>query len=89
MRRSIAPLLNRIGQFRTTIDDLGIHFLHRVRPRRCHTVILTHGWPGSVAEFTHVIDELADTKDPDASAFHVVVPSLPGFGYSDKSATTG
>src|SRR5262249_48802306 len=46
-------------------------------------------WPGSVAEFTHLIDELADPKDADSPAFHVVAPSLPGFGFSDKPATTG
>jgi pimeloyl-ACP methyl ester carboxylesterase len=50
---------------------------------------MTHGWPGSVAEFVDVVDELADPRDPGAPAFHVVVPSLPGFGYSDKPATTG
>ena len=88
--RSFEARLNRIGQFRTTIDDLGIHFLHRRSARADATpLILTHGWPGSIAEFTHVIDELADPKDPDAPAFHVVVPSLPGFGYSHKPATTG
>ncbi|MFD5079111.1 epoxide hydrolase [Streptomyces sp. NPDC058371] len=82
--------LDRIGQFRTTIDGLGIHFLHRRSVRADATpLILTHGWPGSIAEFTDVVDELADPKDADAPAFHVVVPSLPGFGYSDKPATTG
>jgi epoxide hydrolase len=88
--RSFEARLNRIGQFRTTIDDLGIHFLHRRSARADATpLILTHGWPGSVAEFVDVVDELADPKDADAPAFHVVVPSLPGFGYSDKPATTG
>ena len=88
--RSFETRLNQIGQFRTTIDDLGIHFLHRRSTRADATpLILTHGWPGSVAEFSHVIDELADPTDPDAPAFHVVAPSLPGFGYSDKPATTG
>ncbi|WP_405613697.1 epoxide hydrolase 1 [Streptomyces sp. NBC_01511] len=88
--RSFEARLNRIGQFRTTIDGLGIHFLHRQSTRADATpLILTHGWPGSVAEFTHVVDELADPKSADAPAFHVVVPSLPGFGYSDKPATTG
>ncbi len=88
--RSFEARLNRIGQFRTTIDDLGIHFLHRRSARADATpLILTHGWPGSVAEFAHVVDELAEPKDPDAPAFHVVAPSLPGFGYSDKPATTG
>lgn len=88
--RSFEERLNRIGQFRTTIDDLGIHFLHRRSARADATpLILTHGWPGSIAEFTHVVDELADPKDADAPAFHVVVPSLPGFGYSDKPVTPG
>ncbi|NYH54483.1 pimeloyl-ACP methyl ester carboxylesterase [Nocardiopsis arvandica] len=88
--RSFEERLNRIGQFRTTIDDLGIHFLHRRSPRADATpLILTHGWPGSIAEFVDVVDELADPKDADAPAFHVVVPSLPGFGFSDKPATTG
>ena len=88
--RSFEERLNGIGQFRTTIDGLGIHFLHRRSARADATpLILTHGWPGSIAEFIDVVDELADPKDADAPAFHVVVPSLPGFGYSDKPATTG
>ncbi|MFI5524142.1 epoxide hydrolase [Streptomyces platensis] len=88
--RSFEERLNRIGQFRTTIDDLGIHFLHRRSARADATpLILTHGWPGSIAEFIDVVDELADPEEADAPAFHVVVPSLPGFGYSDKPATTG
>ena len=88
--RSFEERLDRIGQFRTTIDDLGIHFLHRRSPRADATpLIVTHGWPGSVAEFVDVVDDLADPDDADAPAFHVVVPSLPGFGYSDKPATTG
>ncbi|MFK0245974.1 epoxide hydrolase family protein [Amycolatopsis azurea] len=88
--RPFEERLNRIGQFRTTIDGLGIHFLHRRSTRAAATpLILTHGWPGSVAEFVDVVDELADPEDPDTPAFHVVIPSLPGFGYSDKPATTG
>jgi len=88
--RSFEARLNQIGQFRTTIDGLGIHFLHRRSARADATpLILTHGWPGSIAEFAHVIDELADPKDADTPAFHVVAPSLPGFGYSDKPAATG
>ncbi|MEU2540223.1 epoxide hydrolase family protein [Streptomyces iakyrus] len=88
--RSFEDRLDRIGQFRTTIDDLGIHFLHR-RSARADAVplLLTHGWPGSIAEFIDVMDELADPEDADAPAFHVVAPSLPGFGHSDKPATTG
>lgn len=88
--RTFEARLDRIGQFRTTIDGLGIHFLHRRSARADATpLILTHGWPGSIAEFTDVVDELADPKDADAPAFHVVVPSLPGFGDSDRPAATG
>lgn len=88
--RSFEERLSRIGQFRTTIDGLGIHFLHRRSPRADATaLVMTHGWPGSIAEFIDVVDELADPKSADAPAFHVVVPSLPGFGYSDKPAAAG
>ncbi|WP_028354147.1 epoxide hydrolase family protein [Bordetella petrii] len=88
--RPFETRLDRIGQFRTTIGGLGLHFLHRRSGRADATpLILTHGWPGSVAEFADVIDELADPPDAGAPAFHVVAPSLPGFGYSDKPATTG
>ncbi|WP_199035189.1 epoxide hydrolase family protein [Glycomyces salinus] len=88
--RSFEGRLDRIGQFRTVIDGLGIHFLHRRSSRAdAAPLILTHGWPGSIAEFTHVIDELADPSDTATPAFHVVVPSLPGFGHSDKPAATG
>lgn len=88
--RAFEARLERIGQFRTTIDDLGIHFLHRRSTRADATpLILTHGWPGSIAEFIDIVDELAEPKDAGAPAFHVVAPSLPGFGYSDKPATTG
>ena len=88
--RAFEERLDEIGQFRTEIDGLGIHFLHR-RSRRADAtpVVVTHGWPGSIAEFIDVIDELADPTASDAPAFHVVAPSLPGFGYSDKPTTTG
>nr|WP_128806233.1 epoxide hydrolase family protein [Streptomyces sp. Termitarium-T10T-6] len=88
--RAFEERLNRMGQFRTTVDGLGIHFLHR-RSARPDAVplLLTHGWPGSVVEFLHVMDELADPQDAAAPAFHVVTPSLPGFGFSEKPATTG
>ncbi|WP_097884781.1 epoxide hydrolase family protein [Streptomyces sp. st140] len=88
--RAFEERLNRMGQFRTTVDGLGIHFLHR-RSARPDAVplLLTHGWPGSVVEFLHVMHELADPQDAEAPAFHVVAPSLPGFGFSEKPATTG
>lgn len=76
--RASETRLNGIGQFRTTIDGLGIHFLHRRSPRADATpLILTHGWPGSVAEFAHVIDDLADPRDPATPAFHVVARHCP------------
>ncbi|WP_134731875.1 epoxide hydrolase family protein [Amycolatopsis nivea] len=88
--RAFEARLDRIGQFRTVIDGLGIHFLHRRSPRAdAVPLILTHGWPGSVAEFVDIVDDLADPEDASAPAFHVVIPSLPGYGYSDKPATTG
>ncbi|MEU2943809.1 epoxide hydrolase [Nocardiopsis alba] len=88
--RAFEERLDRIGQFRTTIDGLGIHFLHRRSTRAdAAPLVLTHGWPGSIAEFIDVVDGLTEPKDPNAPAFHVVIPSLPGFGYSDKPTTTG
>ncbi|MFI2104069.1 epoxide hydrolase family protein [Isoptericola sp. NPDC019693] len=88
--RRFEERLARIGQFRTTIDGLGLHFLHRRSPRAdAVPLVMTHGWPGSVAEFVDVVDELADPPLPDAPAFHVVAPSLPGFAYSDRPSTTG
>lgn len=88
--RPFVRRLNEIGQFRVVVDGLGIHFLHRRSLRPDATpLVLTHGWPGSVAEFVDVIDELAEPQDAETSAFHVVVPSLPGYGYSDKPAEEG
>lgn len=88
--RTFEEHLDRIGQFRTTIDGLGIHFLHRRSTRAdAAPLVLTHGWPGSIAEFIDVVDELTEPEDPNAPAFHIVIPSLPGFGYSDKPTTTG
>lgn len=85
--------LNSIPQFRTVIDDLGIHFLHlRSRHADALPLVLTHGWPGSVVEFLEVMEPLTDPTNHGGSAdqaFHVVVPSLPGFGWSDKPTHTG
>jgi pimeloyl-ACP methyl ester carboxylesterase len=85
--------INAFAQFKTSIDSLGVHFLH-VRSPNEHALplVLTHGWPGSVVEFLDVIGPLTDPAahggDP-ADAFHVVCPSLPGYGFSDKPTTTG
>jgi pimeloyl-ACP methyl ester carboxylesterase len=81
--------LNAAGSFRTELDGLGIHFLHaRSRHEDALPLVLTHGWPGSVVEFLKVIGPLVDPPDP-ADAFHVVCPSLPGYGFSDKPAAPG
>ena len=88
--RAFEDRLNEIGQVRVTVDGLTVHALHR-RSSRPDAVplVLTHGWPGSVAEFTDVVEELAEPSSPCLPAFHVVAPSLPGFGFSDKPSTTG
>lgn len=85
--------LNALGQFRTTIDGIGIHFLHVRSPEPdALPLILTHGWPGSVVEFLKVVKPLTDPRacggDP-KDAFHVVIPSLPGYGFSDRPAERG
>ena len=85
--------INRFAQYRTTIDGLGIHFIHVPSPHPgALPLVLTHGWPGSVAEFFDVIGPLTDpaAHGGDVSdAFHVVCPSLPGYGWSDKPTATG
>ena len=85
----LATRLNRYPQFTTSIDGLDIHFLHVRSPREDATpLVLTHGWPGSVVEFIEVIEPL--TNPPaDEPAFDLVVPSLPGYGWSGKPARTG
>ena len=87
--RACEARLNAFGQFMTEIDGLDIHFLH-VRSARADALplVMTHGWPGSVIEFMGVIEALANPIDG-AQAFHVVAPSLPGFGFSGKPSGTG
>src|SRR2546430_4167329 len=80
-------------QFTTEVDRLGVHFIHVQSPSPdALTLVMTHGWPGSVVEFLDVIGPLADPAahggDP-ADAFHVVCPSLPGYGFSGKPAEPG
>ena len=88
--RSFETRLNQIGQFRTTIDDLGVHFLHRRSTRADATpLILTHGWPDSIVRFIDVVDELADPKDAEAPAFHVVIPSLPALATATSQPRPG
>jgi len=85
--------LNGLGQFRTEIDGLGIHFLSVRSPHPdALPLVITHGWPGSVIEFMKVIGPLTDPVahgGSAADAFHVVAPSLPGYGFSDKPAAAG
>ena len=91
--RRCETLLNGLGQHRTEIDGIGIHFLHIRSPEpNALPLLMTHGWPGSVLEFRDVIGPLTDpgAHGGDArDAFHLIIPSLPGFGFSDKPRTTG
>jgi pimeloyl-ACP methyl ester carboxylesterase len=81
--------LNAAPQFRTTIDGLDVHFLHARSPHPdALPLLMTHGWPGSIREFLDVIEPLVHPDDP-ADAFHVVCPSLPGFGFSGQPTKTG
>ncbi|GAA2670160.1 epoxide hydrolase family protein [Nonomuraea recticatena] len=86
--RATERRLNALPQFRTSLDGLGIHFLHVRSPHQdALPIVLTHGWPGSIVEFLKVIGPLTDPTayGGDArDAFHVVCPSLPGYGFSDK-----
>jgi epoxide hydrolase len=81
--RATEARLNAFPQFRTEINGLGIHFLHVCsRSPDALPLILTHGWPGSIVEFLKVVEPLAED-------FHVVCPSLPGYGFSDKPSEPG
>ncbi|MBQ1013655.1 alpha/beta fold hydrolase [Micromonospora sp. M51] len=88
--RAVEARLNAHPQFVTEIDGEQIHFLH-VRSSRpdATALVLTHGWPGSVLEYLDVIAPLTEPTDPDAPAFHVVIPSLPGFGFSGPTRNAG
>ncbi len=91
--RAREKALNRFAQFTTAIDGLDIHFIHARSPHaEAMPLIITHGWPGSVVEFHKVIEPLTNPTahgGQAADAFHVVCPSLPGFGFSGKPTTTG
>lgn len=85
--------LNALSQWRAEVDGFGLHFIHMRSPHKnAMPLLLTHGWPGSVVEFAKTIPRLLDPvayggKPEDA--FHIVAPSLPGFGFSDKPTRTG
>jgi len=85
--------LNAYPQFLTSIDGLDIHFIHvKSKHPNALPIVLTHGWPGSVVEFLDVIDKLSNPTahgGTEEDAFHVVIPSQPGFGRSGKPTETG
>lgn len=91
--RTHEAALNRFDHFRTDIDGLGIHFIHqRSKEENAFPIIITHGWPGSVFEFTKIIDRLADPVAHGGraeDAFHVICPSMPGYGFSDAPRKPG
>ncbi len=91
--RAREALLNRFDQYLTTIDGLDIHFIHQRSPHPgARPLLITHGWPGSIVEFQKVIGPLTDPVahgGDAADAFHVVCPSLPGFGFSGKPTRAG
>ena len=91
--RTCEKRLNALPQFITEIDGLDIHFIHmRSKHENALPLIVTHGWPGSIAEQMKIIDPLTNPTARGASAsdaFHLVIPSIPGYGYSGKPTTTG
>jgi pimeloyl-ACP methyl ester carboxylesterase len=91
--RRLEARLNAFPQFITELDGLDIHFIHARSPHEhALPLIITHGWPGSIVEILNVIGPLADPTAHGGSAedaFHVVVPSMPGYGFSAKPVETG
>src|ERR1700747_529570 len=91
--RKVEARLNALPQFMTEIDGLDIHFIHvRSKHENALPLIVTHGWPGSIIEQMKIIDPPTNPTANGGSAsdaFHLVIPSMPGYGYSGKPATTG
>jgi pimeloyl-ACP methyl ester carboxylesterase len=91
--REVEARLNALPQFITEIDGLDIHFIHvRSKHDNALPLIVTHGWPGSIIEQMKIIDPLTNPTAHGASAsdaFHLVIPSMPGYGYSGKPIATG
>ena len=91
--RKIEARLNALPQFITEIDGLDIHFIHvRSKHENALPLIVTHGWPGSIIEQLKIIDPLTNPTAHGGSAsdaFHLVIPSMPGYGFSGKPTTTG
>src|SRR6185503_12145281 len=91
--RKVEAKLKALPQFMTEIDGLDIHFIHvRSKHEDALPLIVTHGWPGSIIEQMKIIDPLTNPTAHGGNAsdaFHVVIPSIPGYGYSGKPTTTG
>jgi pimeloyl-ACP methyl ester carboxylesterase len=91
--RKVEARLKALPQFITEIDGLDIHFIHvRSKHENALPLIVTHGWPGSIIEQLKIVDPLTNPTAHGASAsdaFHLVIPSMPGYGYSGKPTTTG
>jgi epoxide hydrolase len=91
--RATEARLNALPQFRMEIEGLGIHYLHVHSPHpEALPLVITHGWPGSIIEFLKALGPLTDPiphGGDAADAFHVVCPSLPGYGFSDRPGCPG
>jgi pimeloyl-ACP methyl ester carboxylesterase len=91
--RRVEARLNAVPNFITEIDGLDIHFIHvRSKHENALPLIVTHGWPGSVVEQLKIIEPLTDPMahgGSESDAFHLVIPSMPGYGFSGKPTTTG
>ena len=91
--RTVEKRLNALPQYTTKIDGLDVYFIHiRSSNEDARPLLLTHGWPGSVIEFLKVIGPLTEPDQhsaSDAESFHLVIPALPGFGFSGKPSKTG
>jgi pimeloyl-ACP methyl ester carboxylesterase len=91
--RKLEAKLNALPQFVTEIDDVDVHFIHvRSRHRDALPLIISHGWPGSIVEMLKVIEPLTDPTaygGDAADAFHLVIPSLPGYGFSGRPTERG
>jgi microsomal epoxide hydrolase len=91
--RTQEEMLNQFSQFKTTIENIDVHFIHqRSSHENAIPLLLVHGWPGSVSEFSQIIGPLTDPTAHGGSAedaFHVIAPSLPGFGFSSAPTEPG
>jgi len=91
--RKCESKLNTFNQFKTNYDNVDIHFIHQKSSHKeARPLLITHGWPGSIIEFHKVINPLVDPTNHEGKpedAFHIIAPSLPGYGFSGKPETTG